>query len=104
MNQQVTLVDIRARFPALAIDLKYASAGQHCAAIYAEARCLLHPDAAAALEIPAHRTAGGPESAGSRCLSSAAGATVAVERLCYSARTTASTGRLGSNTTRDILM
>lgn len=33
MNQQVTLVDIRARFPALAIDLKYASAdnitGQH---------------------------------------------------------------------------
>lgn len=51
MNQQVTLVDIRARFPALAIDLKYASAdnitGQP---IYAEARCLLHPDAAAALE------------------------------------------------------
>lgn len=51
MNQQVTLVDIRARFPALAIDLKYASAdnitGQP---IYAEARCLLHPDAATALE------------------------------------------------------
>ena len=32
-------------------------------------------------EIPAHRAAGGPESAGSRCLSSAAGAAVAVERL-----------------------
>lgn len=51
MNQQLTLVDISARFPALPVDLKYASAdnitGQP---IYSEARCLLHPDAAAALE------------------------------------------------------
>lgn len=44
-------VDIAARFPTLPVDLKYATAdnitGQP---IYREARCLLHPDAAVALE------------------------------------------------------
>jgi D-alanyl-D-alanine dipeptidase len=76
MNQQLTLVDIRARFPALPVDLKYASAdnitGQP---IYAEARCLLHPDAAAALE-KSLRIAqlAGLNCWRFRCLSSAAGA------------------------------
>jgi D-alanyl-D-alanine dipeptidase len=50
MNQQVTLVDIRARFPALAIDLNASADNITGQPIYAEARCLLHPDAAAALE------------------------------------------------------
>ena len=47
----LSLVDIAARFPTLPVDLKYATAdnitGQP---IYREARCLLHPDAAVALE------------------------------------------------------
>lgn len=50
MSQEMKLVDIAESFPQLHIDLKYASAdnitGQP---IYSVARCLLHPDAAAAL-------------------------------------------------------
>lgn len=51
MKQETALVDLAATFPQLRIDLKYASAdnitGQP---IYSEARCLLHPEAARALE------------------------------------------------------
>lgn len=55
MTQQCELVDIEAAFPALLIDLKYASADNITGKpIYREARCLLHPDAAAALEKSIH--------------------------------------------------
>lgn len=51
MMQETELVDIAVAFPALTIDLKYATAdnitGQP---IYSVARCLLHPDAVVALE------------------------------------------------------
>ncbi|WP_330992545.1 D-alanyl-D-alanine dipeptidase [Pluralibacter gergoviae] len=51
MSQLLPLIDIAARFPTLDIDLKYATADNLTGRpIYGEARCLLHPDAAAALE------------------------------------------------------
>ncbi len=50
MTQEVELVDLTARFPQLEIDLKYATADNLTGyAIYQDARCLLHPDAAKAL-------------------------------------------------------
>ena len=52
MSQSLPLIDIAARFPTLDIDLKYATADNLTGRpIYGEARCLLHPDAAAALEL-----------------------------------------------------
>ncbi|MCS2158597.1 D-alanyl-D-alanine dipeptidase [Scandinavium sp. H11S7] len=51
MSEEQQLVDIAARFPGLKIDLKYATADNITGrAIYSEARCLLHPEAARALE------------------------------------------------------
>ncbi len=51
MSEEQQLVDIAARFPGLMIDLKYATADNITGrAIYSEARCLLHPEAAKALE------------------------------------------------------
>ncbi|MCS2172462.1 D-alanyl-D-alanine dipeptidase [Scandinavium sp. TWS1a] len=51
MSEEQQLVDIAARFPGLKIDLKYATADNITGrAIYSEARCLLHPEAAKALE------------------------------------------------------
>jgi len=50
MNPQITLTDLAATFPTLAFDLKYATADNITGyALYAEARALLHPDAASAL-------------------------------------------------------
>ena len=55
MSQPVTLIDIAARVPTLSIDLKYASADNITGRqIYSEPRCLLHPNAAAALEKSLH--------------------------------------------------
>lgn len=50
MTQEAELVDLTTLFPHLEIDLKYATADNITGyAIYREARCLLHPDAAKAL-------------------------------------------------------
>ncbi|GLR08344.1 D-alanyl-D-alanine dipeptidase [Mixta theicola] len=50
MMQEVELVDLADTFPQLEIDLKYASPDNITGyAIYQQARCLLHPDAAKAL-------------------------------------------------------
>jgi len=51
MSEEQQLVDIAARFPGLKIDLKYATTDNITGrAIYSEARCLLHPEAARVLE------------------------------------------------------
>ncbi|MCS2163104.1 D-alanyl-D-alanine dipeptidase [Scandinavium sp. H11S7] len=51
MSEKQQLVDIATRFPGLKINLKYATADNITGrAIYSEARCLLHPEAARALE------------------------------------------------------
>ncbi|MDU3076477.1 MAG: D-alanyl-D-alanine dipeptidase, partial [Mixta calida] len=50
MTQEAELVDLEDLFPQLEIDLKYATPDNITGyAIYQEARCLLHPDAAKAL-------------------------------------------------------
>ncbi|AIX72691.1 MAG: D-alanyl-D-alanine dipeptidase [Mixta calida] len=50
MTQEAELVDLADLFPQLEIDLKYATPDNITGyAIYQEARCLLHPDAAKAL-------------------------------------------------------
>lgn len=51
MTDECELVDVVKTFPQLTIDMKYATADNLCGQpIYCEDRCLLHPDAAAALE------------------------------------------------------
>lgn len=51
MAQDIVLTDLAAAFPALAFDLKYATADNIAGyAIYTEARALLHPVAASALQ------------------------------------------------------
>ncbi|MEA9390459.1 D-alanyl-D-alanine dipeptidase [Acerihabitans sp. TG2] len=51
MSQETKLVDIAAKYPQLRIDLKYATADNITGhPIYSVARCLLHTDAAVALE------------------------------------------------------
>ncbi|KAB8305285.1 D-alanyl-D-alanine dipeptidase [Erwinia endophytica] len=55
MTNECKLVDLAQAFPLLAIDMKYATADNICGRpIYCEDRCLLHPDAAAALEKSIH--------------------------------------------------
>ena len=50
MTQDVELIDLAETFPQLEIDLKYATPDNITGyAIYQQARCLLHPDAAKAL-------------------------------------------------------
>lgn len=50
MTQDVELIDLAETFPQLEIDLKYASPDNITGyALYQQARCLLHPDAAKAL-------------------------------------------------------
>ncbi len=50
MTQEIKLVDLAVMFPQIKIDLKYATPDNITGrAIYREARCLLHPDAARAL-------------------------------------------------------
>ncbi len=61
MTQEVELVDLAETFPQLEIDLKYATPDNITGyAIYQQARCLLHPDAAKALarSVEAARLAG----------------------------------------------
>ncbi|EXU74995.1 D-alanyl-D-alanine dipeptidase [Erwinia mallotivora] len=51
MTDECNLINLAEAFPQLIIDMKYATADNICGQpVYCEDRCLLHPDAATALE------------------------------------------------------